>query len=105
MLGADHPGNVPMPYATGRIIHDADSHLMEMADCLDDFLDPKFRATYDELPKLKANKRDAGWVMKARAQHADPDFRAAADANILLRKNYEALGSFIKTDRPRALDQ
>ena len=36
-----------MPYATGRIIHDADSHLMELPDVLDPYLDPKFRAAYD----------------------------------------------------------
>ena len=41
-----------MPYVTNRIVHDADSHLMEMADCLDDFLDPKFRARYDDLLTL-----------------------------------------------------
>ena len=43
-----------MPYAANRIVHDADSHLMELADCLDDFIDPKFRGAYDALPKLRA---------------------------------------------------
>jgi hypothetical protein len=33
-----------MSYAQNRIIHDADSHLMELADCLDPFIDPKYRA-------------------------------------------------------------
>jgi hypothetical protein len=45
-----------MPYArdhmAGRIIHDADSHLMELPDCLDPYLDPKWRAAYNALPKL-----------------------------------------------------
>jgi predicted TIM-barrel fold metal-dependent hydrolase len=94
-----------MPYVTDRIVHDADSHLMELSDCLDDFLDPNFRTAYDALPKLKAWPRDGKLVTKSRAQHADPDFRSGADANILLRKNYEALGSFIKQDRPQALNQ
>jgi predicted TIM-barrel fold metal-dependent hydrolase len=94
-----------MPYAENRIVHDADSHLMELTDCLDDFFDPKFRGRYDELPKLKAWPRDGKLVTKSRALHDDPEFRAGADANILLRKNYEALGAFRREDRPRALDQ
>src|SRR5262249_54819038 len=88
----------------GRIIHDADSHLMELPDALDPFLDPKFRAEFDALPRMQKEPRDAGFVQKARSQHADESFRAGADANILLRKNYEALGAFAKEDRPRALD-
>ncbi|MFP6748927.1 MAG: hypothetical protein VCD66_15160 [Alphaproteobacteria bacterium] len=27
-----------MPYVEGRVIHDADSHLMELDDCLDPYL-------------------------------------------------------------------
>jgi predicted TIM-barrel fold metal-dependent hydrolase len=93
-----------MPYVENRIVHDADSHLMELTDCLDAFLDPKFRAAYDELPKLKAWPRDGKLVKHANRQHDDAEFRAGSDTNILLRKNYEALGSFRKADRPHALD-
>lgn len=89
-----------MSYAENRIIHDADSHLMELADCLDPYLDAKSRARYDELPKLKAWPRDSDWVNKSRATQADPVFRAGETANILLRKDYEALGAFIREDRP-----
>lgn len=94
-----------MPYAANRVIHDADSHLMELADCLDDFIDPKFRADYDALPKLQAWPRDGKWVSEARAKQRDPAFRAGAPENILLRKNYDALGAFARDDRPRALDE
>ena len=93
-----------MPYVENRIVHDADSHLMELTDCLDAFLDPKYRAAYDDLPKLKAWPRDGKLVKHANKQHDDAEFRAGSDANILLRKNYEALGSFRKQDRPHALD-
>ena len=93
-----------MAYVENRIVHDADSHLMELADCLDEFLDPKFRAAYDALPKLKELSRGGKSATRVRAQHADPGFRAGAHANILMRKNHEALGSFLKADRPRALD-
>ncbi len=94
-----------MPYVENRIVHDADSHLMELPDALDEFLEGKFRPRYDSLPKLKKHPRNAEYAARARAQHEDPAFRQGADENILLRKNYEALGSFRREDRPRALDQ
>lgn len=93
-----------MSYAANRLIHDADSHLMELADCLDPFLEAKYRADYDALPKLQAWPRDSAWVKEARAKQADASFRAGAAENILLRRDYEALGSFLPEDRPRALD-
>ncbi|MBD3648646.1 MAG: amidohydrolase family protein [Pseudomonadales bacterium] len=46
----------------------------------------------------------ADWVAKARQLHDDPEFRAGDEANILLRKNYQALGAFRASDRPQALD-
>jgi uncharacterized protein len=94
-----------MPYAANRLVHDADSHLMELADCLDAFMDAPTRAKYDALPKVKAWPRDGKWVTEARAKQADETFRQGAGENILLRKNYEALGAFTKQDRPRALDE
>jgi predicted TIM-barrel fold metal-dependent hydrolase len=94
-----------MPYVEDRIVHDADSHLMELPDALDDFLEARFRAQYDALPKLLKQPRNADYVLRARAQQQDPEFRNGADENILLRKNYEALGAFRPEDRPRALDR
>ena len=92
-----------MPYATGRIVHDADSHLMELPDCLDPFIDPQYRGAYNALPNLA--RREEGYVEKAKAAHADAAFRETAGDNIMLRKNYDAMGAFLKADRPRALDQ
>jgi predicted TIM-barrel fold metal-dependent hydrolase len=94
-----------MPYVEHRVVHDADSHLMEFPDSLDEFLEARFRARYDALPKLKKHPRDAAYVAQARAKQDDPLFRNTAGENILLRKNYEALGSFKREDRPRALDE
>jgi uncharacterized protein len=94
-----------MPYVADRVVHDADSHLMELADCLDPFMDAATRAKYDALPKVKAWPRDGKWATEARAKQSDAAFRQGAAENILLRKNYEALGAFTKQDRPRALDE
>ncbi len=93
-----------MSYANGRLIHDADSHLMELDDCLDDFLAPgqlaAFHACAGYQAALARNLRPG----RSREAHADPLFRAGVDANLLLRKNYEAHGAFIAADRPHALD-
>jgi uncharacterized protein len=43
-------------------------------------------------------------IARFRAQHADPAYRAEDEAQLLLRKNWAATGSFLKEDRPRALD-
>ena len=93
-----------MAYVEGRIVHDADSHLMELDDCLDDYFDPKFKAAFHALPYYRKKVGDRRWAEVARARQDDPAFRAGDAENILLRKNYEALGSFRRADRPRTVD-
>ncbi len=93
-----------MTYVQDRIIHDADSHLMELDDCLDDFFDPRLKDRYHALASYRHKVGDLGWAQKARAEQADPAFRAGDEANILLRKNYQAVGAFTPADRPKALD-
>jgi predicted TIM-barrel fold metal-dependent hydrolase len=78
---------------------------MELPDCLDDYLEAKFRSQYDDLPRLQRQPRGAHYAELARKQQGDPEFRKDAEQNILLRKNYEALGAFYREDRPRALDR
>src|SRR3972149_4422591 len=93
-----------MAYVQDRLVHDADSHLMELPDCLDPFFDAKLLARFHDLPIYKKKAGRAETWARLRALHGDAPFRAEADDNILLRKNYQAMGSFIKEDRPRALD-
>ncbi|WP_413864324.1 amidohydrolase family protein [Albidovulum sp.] len=93
-----------MSYAGERLIHDADSHLMELDDCLDPYFEARLLRRYRDLPYLHRKNGDFVWATTARAQQSDDRFRAGGDANILLRKNYEAMGSFLPADRPRALD-
>jgi len=93
-----------MAYVEGRVVHDADSHLMELGDCLDDYFDPRYRAAYHALPYYRHKIGDNRWAEKARERQDNAEFRAGADENILLRKNYEALGSFRREDRPRTVD-
>jgi predicted TIM-barrel fold metal-dependent hydrolase len=92
-----------MAYVEGRIIHDADSHLMELSDCLDPYFEARLLPRYHALPGFidRAARQKAD---HARAVHADATFRSGAEANILLRKDYEAQGAFLAQDRPAALN-
>ncbi len=96
-----------MSYANGRLIHDADSHLMELDDCLNDYFEPRLLKRFLESPNYQARISTNVARMrpgKSAVAHAEPAFRAAVDANILLRKNYEAHGAFLAQDRPHAVD-
>jgi predicted TIM-barrel fold metal-dependent hydrolase len=91
-----------MPYVEGQTIHDADSHVMELPGTITSYVDPTFREAF----KAKSRKGVVpnAWAEKASAMHDDPEFRAGDEANLLLRKNHQALGAFRKEDRPRTLD-
>ena len=91
-----------MAYVEGQTVHDADSHVMELPGTVNRYLDPKFRDAFVE----KTGRKDVlpEWFAKAAEKAKDPEFRAGAEANILLRKNYEALGAFEADDRPKTLD-
>jgi predicted TIM-barrel fold metal-dependent hydrolase len=85
-------------------IHDADAHVMETADWLHAHADPGVR---ERLPPIYLSTVKPGedrMIERFRAQHADPAYRAEDEAQILLRKNWAATGSFIAEDRARALD-
>ena len=105
-----------MPYATGRVIHDADAHIMETPTWLRDHAEPRFR---DALPvltypggnelrqtgSLEEQQKDIlATFDRLRERHASSEYRAVEDAQIMARKNFAATGSFIAEDRPRALD-
>jgi uncharacterized protein len=86
-------------------MHDADSHIMEPADWLQPYLDSRTRERFP-LVWNDANEDttplDA--VARATALHHEPTYRAADAAEITLRKNFLATGSFLNEDRAAALD-
>ena len=105
-----------MPYSTGRIVHDADAHIMETPTWLRDHADPDLR---ERIPTLRyesgnelrqtgdpdAQLRDLVATFDQLAdRHASDEYRAEDEAQIMLRKNFAATGSFVPEDRPRALD-
>jgi predicted TIM-barrel fold metal-dependent hydrolase len=90
-----------MPYASGRVIHDADSHIFEPPGTAARHADPQIR------DRLAAAVRELAWGAEAEAavaQQRDPAFRARDEHELMLRKNQLAVGAVLAEDRPRALD-
>ena len=93
-----------MTYAQDRLVHDADSHLMELDGCLDPWFERSQLDAFHDLPSYRKKLEPPGWADTFRRMQDDPAFRADAAENLLLRKNYQALGAFRKSDRAHALD-
>jgi predicted TIM-barrel fold metal-dependent hydrolase len=93
-----------VPYVEGSTIHDADSHVVETPDWFVPFADPEIRDRVAPLYVSSVKPGEEDFIEEYRKRHADPEFRAQDEAEIMLRKNWKATGSFIKEDRPRALD-
>jgi predicted TIM-barrel fold metal-dependent hydrolase len=93
-----------MPYAEGRTYHDADSHVMETPDWILPYADPGVRERLRPLYVSTVKPGEENLIDFVRRKHADPAERPRYEAEIMLRKNWSALGSFVKEDRPRALD-
>ena len=95
-----------MTYATGRVFHDADAHIMELSDFLIVNADPRFR---ERMPALGISGigDEAGsrhdWAKITCPLHNDPGYRAD-EAELLLRKNYYATGAFERSHRSQALE-
>ncbi len=93
-----------MPYAEGRVYHDADSHVMETPDWLVPYADPDLRERLRPLYVATVKPGEESFIEDLRRRHRDPDYRAREADEIMQRKNWRATGSFLKEDRPRALD-
>jgi predicted TIM-barrel fold metal-dependent hydrolase len=93
-----------MTYANQRLIHDADSHLMELDDCLDPYFDKRLLARFHAHPGYRAVTDRGLRPGRSVEAHADPAFREGVVANLMLRKNFEAHGAFLRTDRTEAMD-
>jgi predicted TIM-barrel fold metal-dependent hydrolase len=92
-----------MPYAH-RAIHDADAHFMETPDWFHAHADPDVRAKLPPVYLSTVKPGEERMIDRFERQHRDPAYRADDESQLLLRKNWAATGSFLKEDRPRALD-
>jgi uncharacterized protein len=93
-----------MPYAEGRIFNDADSHIMETQDWLISYADPDLRTKLRPLAIGSGGKMVEKAIAHAAGRRKDAAALADAEANLMLRKGWEALGAFDPDERRRALD-
>ncbi|HEY1926419.1 MAG TPA: amidohydrolase family protein [Caulobacteraceae bacterium] len=92
-----------MPYATGRVFHDADSHVMEPADWLAAFADEPLR---ERLSQRKVAERIETAVAAARARQGDVALQEKAVEGLIAGpKGWVAYGAFDPAERVRALDE
>jgi predicted TIM-barrel fold metal-dependent hydrolase len=106
-----------MPYnTTGRVVHDADAHIMETPTWLRDHADPAVRDRIAPLaypsgnelrqtgdPDEQLRDLDAAFTRLTERHRSDAYLAVEAD-EIMARKNFAATGSFLAEDRSRALD-
>ncbi|MFT7602429.1 MAG: putative TIM-barrel fold metal-dependent hydrolase [Acidimicrobiales bacterium] len=93
-----------MPYVEDRVIHDADAHVMETPEWIEEFATPRvqqYALDHFDLGDVAAAFAE---IERSRVLHADPEYRAANASDVMLRKNWRATGSFIAEDRVEALN-
>jgi uncharacterized protein len=93
-----------MTYAGGRVILDADSHVMELANFLDDSID------LAERDRLRRQKMDAlapvleDAKRQAESRGSDAAMAAKAEERLMHDKGWMAMGGFDPKERSRVLD-
>lgn len=91
-----------MPYASGRVIHDADAHIMEVPGFLERHLESRYRAGVTDAVLFP---RREGFHGHLRDEHRASGGAGDVDeSQIMLRKNWDALGASAAADRPRSID-
>jgi predicted TIM-barrel fold metal-dependent hydrolase len=93
-----------MTYAGDLAILDADSHVMELGDFLDDFIEPeaKDRLRRRGAEALRPVLEEA--QKRAESRGADPAAAAEAEQRLMLDKGWMAMGGFDAAERSHVLD-
>ena len=89
-----------MAYIEDRVVHDADSHVMEVPGWLDEFAPARVAEAFN----ARFGGKRAETLAQTVERHDDAAFRANAGAEVMVRKNHAALGAFRAADRVAALD-
>ncbi|MGH9006896.1 MAG: amidohydrolase family protein [Acidimicrobiales bacterium] len=91
-------------YVGDRRVLDADSHVMELADFLDGFIDPDYR------DRLRRRGMEAlapvleKAVARAQERRGDAELTASAEQRLMEDKGWSAMGAFDRAERSRVLD-
>ncbi len=93
-----------MTYAGHRTILDADSHVMELGDFLDDYIDPGQRERLRRAGMEALEPVLERAVARADARRSEPAEAARAEERLLRDKGWDAMGAFDPEERSRALD-
>lgn len=94
-----------MTYSQGRVVHDADSHVMETREWLVDFLEAELAELGQGVLGKERGRLDS-LIDEARKRKVDAELDAQASANpISGTKGWGAYGAFDATERSKALDQ
>ncbi len=92
-----------MPYIKNRIVHDADAHTMELPNWFDEYGDKKIQLAFRD--RFNGNKGLAQTYFEdIDKNHRTKVYRERKSEELMIRKNYDALGSFNSKDRSEALD-
>jgi predicted TIM-barrel fold metal-dependent hydrolase len=96
----------PGTYAAGRVIHDADGHMVEPEGFFEGYADPEVRDRIAALPGIGSRGRDVSATVQQLLSDHRSEERAQADAiDVLLHKNLDAMGAWDATDRIAVLDR
>ena len=93
-----------MTYVGDRKVLDADSHVMELAGFLDEFMGPEYHH------RLRRGAADVfapvvdDAMARAEARRASPEEAARAEERLMQDKGWHALGAFDSEERRRVLD-
>ena len=66
-----------MPYVEGRVVHDADSHVVETPEWFEPWADPVVRARMDRVYVSVVKPGEDKYIERIRQRRLDPDDRAA----------------------------
>ena len=93
-----------MTYAGDKTIFDADSHVMEFGDFLDDYLSEDERKLLNRGMFDAARERLDQAAANAKARQQDPAVAAEAEARLMKDKGWMAMGGWDPAERSRVLD-
>lgn len=93
-----------MAYIEDRVVHDADTHVMETADWLQPYLDSRIGPQVQAIVDADFGTQRNAEVATAAKLQDDVQHRASDSRELMARKNYRAIGASRREDRPSVLD-